>query len=102
MARKNLVRNDQADSYYHVYNRGNEKRDIFLDDSDYEYFLMLISRYLSPLPIANMGHEYPTFYQQVEVNSFCLMPNHFHLLIYQQEIGSLSLFLKSLLFHSSK
>jgi putative transposase len=52
--------------YYHIYNRGNNRENIFIEDRNYSYFLMLFSRHLSPL---------------MHLYAFCLMRNHFHLLV---------------------
>jgi len=50
--------------YYHFFNRGNNKENIFMEEDNYFYFLNLLKKYL--IPIAD-------FY------SYCLLPNHFHL-----------------------
>jgi REP element-mobilizing transposase RayT len=50
--------------YYHVYNRGNNSQNIFIDDIDYKYYLKLMKLYL---PGA------------FEVFAYCLMKNHYHL-----------------------
>ena len=52
--------------FYHIYNRGNNKEDLFLEEENYAYFLLLLKRYI--LPIA-------------DIYSYCLLKNHFHLLI---------------------
>lgn len=71
------------DSYYHAYNRGVEKRTIFLDDADYAVYLHLIKRYLGDQPEKDLkGREYPNYHGAVEVVVFCLMPNHYHFLLY--------------------
>jgi putative transposase len=68
MARRNVI--FQTDNYYHIYNRGNNYQDIFLEKENYRYF---VKRY----------HDYfdPT---NVDLIAYCLMPNHFHLLIHLQ------------------
>ncbi len=53
-------------NFYHVYNRGNNKDQIFIEEDNYLYFLILIKKYL--LPIA-------------DIYSYCLIQNHFHLII---------------------
>lgn len=68
-------------NYYHVYCRGIEKKDIFIDDADYD-------RFIKSLWIFN-NHKPTRFDLAVQENrvilidllKFCLMPNHFHLLI---------------------
>lgn len=70
--------------YYHVYNRGVNKRRIFLDDEDYSVFLNLLKRYLSDKPVSDKKRrEYVWLHNEIELLAFCLMPNHFHLLLYQ-------------------
>lgn len=46
MPARNIVKQYDVDSYYHVYNRGVNKRKIFVDDEDYVVFLGLLKRYL--------------------------------------------------------
>ncbi len=52
--------------YYHVYNRGNNGEPIFLDERNPSYFLSLYAKYVEPV---------------AETYAYCLMPNHFHLLV---------------------
>lgn len=74
------------DSYYHVYNRGVNKRKIFMDDEDYAVFLNLLKRYLDSVPIYdNKGREYDWLHEKLELLCYCLMPNHFHLFIFQYD-----------------
>jgi putative transposase len=84
--------------HYHVFNRGVEKRRIFLDDQDYRVFLHLLKYYLSATSVSNMhplkeltGFS-PTrvrpiepLHEKVDLLCYCLMPNHFHLLIKQHD-----------------
>ena len=73
-----------ADSYYHLYNRGVNKRRIFIDDEDYRVFLNLFKRYLSDKPAYDLKkREYPWLQPEINILAYCLMPNHFHLLVYQ-------------------
>lgn len=72
------------ESFYHIYNRGVNRRNIFLDDKDYVVFLSLLKRYLSArISKKESGVAYKTLHQDVELLAYCLMPNHFHLFIYQ-------------------
>ena len=83
MPSRNTVKHYEEDSYYHIYNRGVEKRDIFLDERDYEVFLSLLKRHLSREKEENKrGEIYESFAGRIELQSYCLMPNHFHLLLY--------------------
>lgn len=52
--------------FYHIYNRGNNRENIFYKERNYKYFLEKFDEYLS---------EY------IHVYAFCLLPNHFHFLI---------------------
>lgn len=84
MPGRNLVKIYAEDAYYHVYNRGVNKQVIFHDSDDYAVFLNLLKRYLSDKPTKdNKGREYPWYGDQVKLLAYCLMPNHYHLLIYQ-------------------
>jgi REP element-mobilizing transposase RayT len=63
-----------AGSYYHLYNRGVNRGSIFFNEDNYEFFLYNIRRYLLPV---------------VEITAYCLMPNHFHLLIFPKETSEI-------------
>lgn len=56
----------EADCFYHIYNRGINGENIFKSDRNYLFFLKKISEFLIPV---------------CDVYAYCLMPNHFHLLI---------------------
>lgn len=85
MPTKNRIKNYAPQSYYHVYNRGVNKRNIFLDDSDYSVFLNLFKRYLSDDSPDRFNRIYKNLSDEVKLLAFCLMPTHFHLLIYQEK-----------------
>ncbi|MBA3758269.1 transposase [Candidatus Saccharibacteria bacterium] len=98
MPSRNIVKTDIAESYYHIYARGSGKKDIFLDDSDFIYFQRLFVRYLSKERVeGKMGYLYPSHSKDVELLAYCLMRNHFHILIYQGGVGCMSKFMKSLM-----
>ena len=68
--------------YYHIYNRGNEKKEIFREQDDFRFFLERMTKYLLPEKFKQRVRELlpnNTF----SLISYCLMPNHFHLLIRQ-------------------
>jgi putative transposase len=84
------------DAYYHIYNRGINKRVIFKDQEDYVVFLSLLKRHLSKQPQQDKnGRIYKSFYGQIELLAFCLIPNHFHLLIYQTKSDAMTSLLRS-------
>jgi putative transposase len=88
--------------YYHVYNRGIEKRDIFQTETDRRRFQKLL--YLAngekpyvfrsvqnqPLDEIDVGEK------QVAIGAYTLMPNHFHILIRETREGGLSTFMEKL------
>lgn len=90
-------------SYYHVYNRGVEKRKIFMDKREYLRFLETLNYYrLSPQPMKLSDYRRGIIKHKkiesqeeiVRILSFCLMPNHFHILIQQLKDGGISEFLR--------
>ncbi|MEG4056919.1 MULTISPECIES: transposase [unclassified Microcoleus] len=60
----------QAGNYYHVYNRGNNRQLIFFERENYIYFLRQLRNHL--------------IIHGVDIIAYCLMPNHYHLLVYLQ------------------
>lgn len=103
MPSKYVVRNFTENTVHHVYNRGVEKRNIFLDVQDYRIFLYYLYIYL--LPLKEVLNKYPdlpirlyktNLHGKVEVLSYCLMPNHFHLLLKQTTVDGISRLLKQL------
>ena len=96
MPGRNLEKIYASEVYYHVYNRGVEKRDIFMEDEDYRVFLNLLKRYLGSEKITNkFGREYPNYYERVDLISYCLMPNHYHLLIWVNDSKAMTELIKS-------
>lgn len=72
----------QNNSYYHIYNRGNRKQNIFLHINDYKRFLKRTKEYKKEFDITILG--------------YCLMPNHFHFLLKQEKQDSISSFMLKL------
>ena len=74
--------------YYHIYNRGNSKQKIFLDKKDYQRFVDLLYAVNSQEGF-NFSDSIKgiSVYEQVKnprlvsIGAYCLMPNHFHILI---------------------
>ena len=89
------------DEYYHIYNRGNDKRIIFHDNGDHNHFIKLL--YLSNskrnIKIRDVSKNIFDFKREnllVHIGAYCLMPNHFHILLAQTEEGSISKFMQKL------
>ena len=89
--------------FYHVYNRGTEKRLIFLDDVDRTRFLSLLYLCNNRTPIhrsdfinASLSDlmTVPREEQLVDIGAYCLMPNHFHLLLRERIEGGISIFIQ--------
>jgi REP element-mobilizing transposase RayT len=84
MPGRNILKEDVAETYYHVYARGANKQKIFVDEADFVYFLSLLKRYLSHKNTKSLrGADYQKLYDDISLLAFCLMQNHFHLLLYQ-------------------
>lgn len=84
MPSRNVLKIDLPDSYYHIYARGASRQEIFREPADYYVFLELFRRYLSPEEIKDSaGIPYAKLNEDIELLCYCLMPNHFHLLVYQ-------------------
>jgi REP element-mobilizing transposase RayT len=91
MPGRNILRQDVADAYYHVYARGGNKQPIFLETSDSVFFLSLLKRYLSAKAGSDTrGLPFPSLHDDIQLVSYCLMNNHFHLLVYQINPGSMT------------
>lgn len=97
--------------YYHIYNRGVEKRSVFLDDRDYLRFIHDLFEFNDTAPAGKFSKgallasqhsevEPPnvarTREQIIRIHCFCLMPNHFHLLLEQTRDTGIITFMKKL------
>ena len=90
MPSRNVLKIDVAEQYYHVYARGASRQNIFLEPVDYEVYLKLFRRYLSSEEIRDSaGIPYTKLHESIELLCYCLMPNHFHLLVYQIDEGAM-------------
>ncbi|MDD4996281.1 MAG: transposase [Patescibacteria group bacterium] len=103
MSLKNSLKIYIKDGIYHIYNRGIEKRNIFLDEQDYKVFLYYLKSYLTPVgqqekPPYGIDRNVLDFtlYKQIRLFCFCLMPNHFHLMIQQLTERAIIEFMKRL------
>jgi putative transposase len=82
--------------YYHIYNRGNNRRVIFHDDEDYNTFMCMLfycnNHKNSKLRDFNSKDNDPLVY----IGAYCLMPNHFHILIKSINEKDVSKFMQKL------
>ena len=93
--------------FYHLYNRGTEKRTIYKNKSDYNRFLVLmyLCNSTKQVSIANeyrRGSSLNDMYKidridtLVDIGAHVLMPNHFHILVHEKNEGGISMFMKKL------
>lgn len=85
--------------YYHLYNRGVDKRKIFLDTEDYEHFTLLlyICNSKKSIKLRDLGKKFKRGETIVEIGAFCLMPNHFHLLVREKQENGLSTYMRKIM-----
>ena len=106
--RRNIITGE----IFHVINRGTDKRKIFLDDQDYFRFIHDLFEFNDINAAFNLGRflkhsQLIDFRSQsvrklrsrkliVEILAFCLMPNHFHLLLKQKKDNGITKFMQKL------
>lgn len=105
-----MLRKDKfvTGEYYHIYNRGIDKRIIFQDKGDRERFLMLmyIANNEDSLKLDNLTNILHKKYIEimnikkgkslVSIGAWCLMPNHFHILVKQEVEDGITKFMRKL------
>lgn len=80
------TRNRKSLRPYHVYNRGFNRRKVFVDDDDRRYFLSLLRRHLGrQVSRDERGRSYAHLTPLIVVLAYCLMTTHFHLVVWQRE-----------------
>ncbi len=93
------------DRWYHCYNRGIDKRRIFESDTDYKRFVraLYLCNSTANVVLRDLGHisdekifQHKRSEQIVSIASYCLMPNHFHLLLKEKVPGGISKFMRKL------
>ncbi len=90
MPAKNSVKKFVENGFYHLYNRGVEKRNIFLDEHDYAVFLHYLKKYLDPTVPFGIGSDPHPLSSEIDLFAFCLMQNHFHLLLKQKSVDGIT------------
>ena len=111
MPARNIVKNYIENGIYHIYNRGCDKRNIFLDEKDYVVFLRILKEALTPpkdrkmiqiditikgVTFKGIRRQPRTFNDDIDLIAYCLMPNHFHFLIKQKKERVMHEFLRSI------
>jgi len=116
MPAKNSIKTYIENSFYHIYNRGVEKRNIFLNEQDYRVFLSYLKIYLSPVEetVNNLQsnddlickdknnqisrlYTLNNFFNKIDLISYVLMPNHFHFELRQTNKKDIEIFMRSLI-----
>lgn len=64
----------EPDRFYHFFNRANNRENLFVEEDNYRFFLQLLKTYIPPI---------------ADVYSYCLLPNHFHLVLKVKEEAEL-------------
>jgi len=102
MRRKHIL---TTGNFYHIFNRGVNKNDIFFSERDYKRFLTTAIHY------KNFTHKFTSSSvsdtvseklekmekPKIQILAYCLMPNHFHFLIKQLEEGGITWFIQHLI-----
>lgn len=115
MPAKHVIKPYVANAYYHVYNRGVNKANIFVDEQDYAVFLSYLRTYVTPKDEKELRKTIfnPTnslkdrkdaarllrmnnYFGKIELVAYVLMPNHFHLLLKQQGERDIEALIQSL------
>jgi|WetSurMetagenome_2_1015567.scaffolds.fasta_scaffold130807_1 putative transposase len=65
-----------SQEYYHIYNRGNNKQRIFLEPENYRFFTQRLHQHIKKA--------------QSALIAYCLMPNHYHAVVYTGDCGDFS------------
>ena len=101
--------------HYHIFNRGNNKQNIFFDDRDWIRFLFLVLYFQSPVSFENLSRPVSSFVKHrvfninnqiiekmvasryVELVSFAFVPNHFHLIVHEKKENGISQYMQRIL-----
>ncbi|MEK7450797.1 MAG: transposase [Patescibacteria group bacterium] len=115
MPANNSIKTYLENGYYHIYNRGVEKRLIFLDQQDYGVFLSYLKEYLLPKNEKELREKLldpnispaerdrivkqlklKNFAGEITLFAYCLMSNHFHFFVKQKSANAIDMFMQSI------
>ncbi|MBI3955690.1 transposase [Candidatus Gottesmanbacteria bacterium] len=116
MPAKNVIKPYVPGGYYHVYNRGVNKTDIFFDEQDYGVFLSYLATALTPKDeeklraiLVDERRSYKdredatkllrlkNFMDRIDLLAYVLMPNHFHFLLKQRGESDMTAFIQAVM-----
>ncbi len=102
MPAKFRVKSNNEHTLYHIYNRGVDGRDVFVDENDYTEFLDTLKKYVTKVEIKTVPGfktlkpsmaEYMqkmNLSDQLDMVAYCMMSNHIHLVIYQKQLDAIA------------
>jgi len=102
MPAKNSLKYYKEKSYYHIYNRGVAGQNIFNSKEDYKVFLSYLKIYLTSTDLQGQSlkvspsRELKNYSKTVDLLAYCLMPNHYHLFVYQEEKYNIAELMRSI------
>lgn len=108
MSHFEVIQKPESETPYHIYNRGVEKRDIFNSDHDRERFLDSLILFNTTYPSDNTErHRSKSNFEQlgrvkkppeplVQILAYCLMPNHYHLILRGVEENGITEFMRKI------
>lgn len=97
--------------FYHLYNRGVEKRDIFSSDADHKRWLSILKHFNDETPAEHVSKRLkfsdknsevaPRNFSEekialVDILAYCLVPNHYHLLVHERREGGIVEFMRKI------
>ena len=98
-----IVRNFVENGIYHIYNKSVEEK-LFNDDQDYRVFLFYLFIYTSsPVIVRSKYSDLPlrleskNLNDEIKILGYCLMPNHFHLLLQQKTRNAIPKLMKQII-----
>ncbi len=84
-------------TYYHVFKRREDRSNVFLDDRDRETYLSIVQRLLAPNEFRDeRGRRLKPLPCRVELLAFCILDNHYHMIIWVERAEGITAFMHRL------
>lgn len=98
MPSRNIIKVNLDDTYHHVYSRGVNRMYMLASEKDKYVFESYLQRYLGEHNERKLNRQsYPSYRCTVSLIAYCLMDNHFHLLLHQASADEITKFMRALL-----